>query len=163
MARIKKDSLIYIIDDDKPLNTMVSAYLKKAGYKNIKSYYSGEEGIKAIEELNPNIVIQDFDMGEMNGVQVLKKAKKINPEIEFIMLSGQTDMKVAIDALTAGAFDYIIKDNFAKENAKHKIEKLLKIRLLKDEKKALKVGIRIAIGLVAVSWLIIFLVFLLDV
>ncbi len=152
MEKINKEVSVYVVDDDKALNTMIATYLKKSGYKNIEQFYTGEDVLKAIKEKAPEIVIQDYDLPGKNGLQVLKEVRKANPKIEFIMLSGQKEMEVTIKTLTNGAFDYIMKDSFAKENVKHKIEKLLKIKRLEEEKRSLKVLIGVALGIIVSSW-----------
>jgi DNA-binding NtrC family response regulator len=87
--------------------------------------------------LNPDIIFLDHDMNDLNGFEVLKKIKRINPGIYVVMISGQENIKTAVDALKYGAFDYLIKD----ENVSKKIETLISnIVKIKQELKKSNAG-----------------------
>ncbi len=153
----EKSELIFVVDDDKGINTLITNFLKKKGFKNVNSYYTGEEANENMK-LAPFAVIQDFDLPGINGLQVYEKAKKNSPDSEFIFLSGQTNLQVAIDALKMGAFDYIIKDNYAKENVYYKLLKLSKYKRMEMEKASLKKLMYIMAGILIASWIAIILV-----
>jgi DNA-binding NtrC family response regulator len=89
----------------------------------------------------------------------LKKVKSSRPDIEFIFLSGQSKIEVAVEAIKLGAFDYIVKDNFARENTYHKICNLLKMKKLSIERKAYKFGLFLFACLFTLSVLSIFIFF----
>jgi DNA-binding NtrC family response regulator len=84
-------------------------------------------------------------------VDILKKIKHENTGAEFIFLSGQSSIDVAVESIKYGAFDYIIKDNFAKENVSTKIRNLLKIKKLARERHLFKIGLLIFIVLFSIS------------
>jgi DNA-binding NtrC family response regulator len=134
--RINKNQLIYVVDDDVPLNNLLCSFLKKHGFNNVKGCFTGEELLQELSVNSNPIIIQDFDLPDMNGLDILKKVRNESPAIEFIFLSGQNTIDVAVQAIKYGAFDYIIKDNFAKENVLNKINNVLKINgLLKERRK----------------------------
>jgi DNA-binding NtrC family response regulator len=130
-----KDVLIFIVEDDPTFNKLIETHLKKAGFKNIMTFNNGEDCVANIHE-KPAIILEDFDLGEgMNGLDVLKKVKSIDPQIEFIFLSGQDDVHVAVEIMQNGAFDYVVKDQAAKDNILSRISKVLKIKgLIKDKR-----------------------------
>ena len=70
----------------------------------------------------PDVIFLDYRMEPMDGLDVLRKIKRFNPDIYLVVISGQDDMNVAVNALKYGAFDYIIKD----DNDLVKIEAVLK-------------------------------------
>jgi FixJ family two-component response regulator len=146
---------ILVVDDDKPLNVMICKYLAKQGFEDVKDYYSGEELLDEIRKFENPIIIQDYDLPGINGVEILKKVKSINPRAEFIFLSGQSSIEVAVDAVKYGAFDYIIKDNFAKENVITKIRNLIKIKNLTTDKLKFKLYLVIVIAMLSISWLLV--------
>lgn len=154
--KIDRNKLIFVVDDDKSFNALISQYLLTIGFKNVKSYYSGEDAVKAIG-LKPDIVMQDYDLPGINGVNVLEEFKKVNPKTEFIFLSGQSSIDVAVEAIQKGAYDYIVKDTFARENTKNKITKVLTIDSLKKNKFAFKIAAFAFIGLFILSWIFFFL------
>lgn len=145
---------IYIVEDDPGLNKLLEMHLVKCGFNRTKGFLSGEELFKNLDVV-PDIIVQDYDLPGMNGVEVLKKAKKINPNIDFIFLSGQQSIEVAVDAMKYGAFDYLIKDSVAKDKLVYKIKKLILIQKLKNDKNAYKYGIIGFAILLVLSWLVI--------
>jgi two-component system, NtrC family, response regulator AtoC len=127
--------VIFIVEDDPGFNTMMTTYLTSKHKWEIHSFESGEECLKQLG-LKPVIFLQDFDLPGMNGIDVFKQVKRGLPDTEFVFLSGQMNIKVAVEALQLGAFDYIVKDSYAKETALNKIDQILKIKGLQDEKRA---------------------------
>ena len=69
----------------------------------------GLQGIEKIKEEDYSLVLCDIKMPKMDGVEVLEAAKKIKPEIPFIMISGHGDLHTAVNTMRMGAFDYISK------------------------------------------------------
>ncbi len=63
----------------------------------------------------PEVVTLDYSMPDMDGSEVLKKIKEVDPGIQVIIISGQEDIKTAINLIKNGAFDYIVKDDDAKD------------------------------------------------
>jgi DNA-binding NtrC family response regulator len=151
--RINKNHRILVVDDDQPLNAMICKYLGKQGFLNVKGCFSGEELFESIEKGTNPIIIQDYELPGINGVDILKKVKSENPLSEFIFLSGQGSIDVAVEAIKQGAFDYIIKDNFAKENVATKISNLLKIKRLIRERQLFKYGLIVFLVLFLISWI----------
>jgi DNA-binding NtrC family response regulator len=139
--RTNRKQLIYVVDDDVPLNNLLCAFLKKHGFINVKEFYTGEELLNEMSAHANPIIIQDFDLPDMTGIDILKKVKSENSAAEFIFLSGQSTIEVAVEAIRFGAFDYIIKDNFAKENVLNKINNVLKIKNLLKTRRNLIYGL----------------------
>jgi DNA-binding NtrC family response regulator len=130
-----KKKVIFIVEDDPGFNTLMTSYLTSKNKWEIHSFQSGEECLNRLE-LKPAIFLQDFDLPGINGIEVMKSVKYRLPETEFIFLSAQTNIKVAIEVLKLGAFDYIVKDSGAKENAINKIDQILMVKKLLEEKRA---------------------------
>lgn len=156
--KIDTKAEIFICDDDKGLNALIKTYLSKQGFKNISSFYTGEDTVKSADK-KPIVVIQDFDLPGINGLETMKQFKEKSPDTEFIFLSGQESIKTAVDVMHNGAFDYIVKDSFAPENAFHKILKVLKIKKLSTDKQSFKIGVFMFGALFVISWIIFFILF----
>lgn len=134
-----KNYLIYVVEDNKVYNQLVTGFLKKKGYNNVKSFQSGGELIKSLNKTElPDIVIQDYFMQDLNGIEVLKRIKKMSPRTEFIFLTGNEDVNVAINSIKYGAFDYIIKDDVALDKVNDKIDKIIKLKALESKNKKIK-------------------------
>jgi DNA-binding NtrC family response regulator len=152
---------IYVVEDDAPLNELLCQFLEMQDYKDVKGFFSGEDMLAELSHNQDTIIIQDFDLPGINGLEVLSKAKPAYPKAEFIFLSGQSHIETAVNAIKGGAFDYIIKDKFAKENVQTKINNLLKIKSLHIQKNRIKKAFVFLAILTFVSWLsILALIFL---
>lgn len=135
----KKNFLIYVVEDNKVYNKLLTEYLNKQGYENIKAFFSGEACVSAIQKGdNPDIVIQDYFLEEMNGLDVLKKARKLSPESEFIFLTNNESMEVAVNTIKYGAYDYIIKDQITLDKVIDRIQKISKFKTLKRTNKQIR-------------------------
>ena len=100
----------FIVDDDIFSANMHEQYLLNLNYSNITCFGNGNDCLNNLNQ-NPDIIFLDNNMDGITGLEVLKKIKRYNPGIYVIMVSGQQNIKIAVDALEYGAYDYIIKDN----------------------------------------------------
>jgi len=149
-----KKPLIFIVEDDAAFSKLIESYLKSKGFWNIKTFLSGEECLKNLNPI-PDIVIQDYDLNGMNGLEVFKKMKAVSIDIEVIFLSGQDSIEVAVDAMKYGAFDYIIKDSIAKEKIVYKIKSLIHLRKTEFESKMNKTGVFLFLSAFLLTWIFI--------
>ena len=127
-------SKLLLIDDEKAIVRVLSISLKSDGY-DVVTAYSGKEGIEVFQRESPDIVLTDIKMPGMDGLEVLKTVKELNPDTEVIIITGHGDMGSAIEALQYGASDFVnkpVRDEvmaIALERAK---EKLLMKRKLRE-------------------------------
>ena len=99
---------VLFIDDDEGIRKVFSILLRKEGYQ-VFTAKNGEEGLKIFKQEIPPIVIADVKMPGINGIEVLKRIKEINPEAEVIIITGHGDMNSAIEALKLDASDFLPK------------------------------------------------------
>ncbi|TKG90168.1 response regulator [Puteibacter caeruleilacunae] len=135
-----KEPLIFVVEDNQVYNKLVVSYLKSNKFTNVKDFLSGEECIKHLDEA-PDIIIQDYILDGINGIEVLKHAKKKDPRIEFIFLSGQDSIDIAINSMKYGAYDYIVKDQMALKKLVNKINKILTVKKLEKSNKRYRMGV----------------------
>jgi DNA-binding NtrC family response regulator len=147
---MKTKPCIFIVEDDNFYNSVLTTYLKTKGFI-VYSFLSGEECMEK-KDLNPDIIILDYMLTGLDGLEIMRRMKPDLPNTEFIILSGQTDIKVALDALHDGAYDYIIKDTHAKENALNKIDKITRYKKICKEKEMYRKSIIIMITILILSW-----------
>ena len=117
----------FIVDDNIFCANLYEQYLKNLNYSDITYYSNGHDCLDNLQNL-PDIIFLDHNMEDMNGFEVLKKIKRINPNIYVVMVSAQENIKTAVDALKFGAFDYIIKDNNVSEKMSIIISNILKVK-----------------------------------
>lgn len=106
------DMKIFIVDDDIFCLTLYEQFLRNLGYSDMTSFNAGDECLHKIKE-GPALVFMDYNMEGMNGIEVLKKIKAINPRIMVYIISGQENSQVAKEAMQHGALDYVVKSSLS--------------------------------------------------
>ena len=99
---------ILLIDDDMDMCTLLGRFLQRKGFET-DAAYSGNKGIAKFKEQHFDVVLCDFRLGDKEGREVLKEIKEINPHAVVIIITGYSDIKIAVDVIKHGAFDYITK------------------------------------------------------
>ncbi len=99
---------ILVIDDEKAIRRALIDILSMEGFK-VEEAADGAEGIQKIESNTYDCILCDIKMPKMDGIEVLKKAQELKPDIPFIVISGHGSIETAVDAVKKGAFDYISK------------------------------------------------------
>lgn len=99
---------ILIIEDDEMLADNIRVHLERNQWET-HVVHSAEEGLKKLESAHPDIVLTDYMMRGKTGLDVIKGALAIDPQIKIIMLTGEGSIQLAVDAMKAGACDYITK------------------------------------------------------
>lgn len=108
---------ILLVEDEHFYATMILELLNKAGYDHVKHVDNGLECLLQVyEETVPDVIIMDQELGMVNGVEVLQKIRAYKPDLRVIFMSGQKDVKLAIQSIKQGAMDYIRKDENAFDN-----------------------------------------------
>jgi len=99
---------VLIIDDDPVVTTLLKNLLEKSGYNAITTK-NGEEGLRLTRLKSPDLVITDFEMPGMSGLDVLQELVSQFPGLPIIMLTCHSDVSLTIKSIQAGAYDYIEK------------------------------------------------------
>lgn len=99
---------ILVIEDERPTLTMFRLMLSAHGY-TVLTAENGTDGLKVFEQKRPAIVLTDIKMPGMDGIEVLRRIKQIDPKTEVIVITGHGDMELAIKALNLDAADFINK------------------------------------------------------
>jgi len=111
---------ILIVDDEIGILDALSAILQDEGY-NVLTVSSGNEALKSIQDNDINLVLLDVRLPDIDGVEVLRKLKEIEPDIPVIMISGNATIRIAVESTKLGAYDFIEKPFFPAE----KIDKMM--------------------------------------
>lgn len=99
---------LLVVDDDPDLGYLLEKFLSGKGY-NVTNSSSGKKGLLRFSESEFDAVICDYRLGDMEGLDVLKKMIALKPDVRVIVITGYSDIKTAVDVIKAGAFDYITK------------------------------------------------------
>ena len=97
-----------VIDDEKNMRHMLEVMLSKAGY-TVESAPNGQAGLKLMFQSDFDFILCDLKMPKMDGLTFLKEAGEKYPEKTYIMMSAYGTIDTALEAMKAGAYDYISK------------------------------------------------------
>jgi two-component system NtrC family response regulator len=97
-----------IIDDEKPQREGLGGYFRKKGF-SILLAESGLKGLEIVRENQVDIVLTDYRMPDISGLEALKEIKKINPEIDVIIMTAYGNVEMAVEAMKSGALNYLLK------------------------------------------------------
>lgn len=117
----------FIVDDDVFCANLYEQYLKNLNYNDITFFSNGIDCLNNLSQ-NPDIILLDHNMEDLSGFEVLQKIKRYNPNIYVVMISGQENIKIAVDALKYGAFDYVIKDTTVCDKLTQVINNIIKVK-----------------------------------
>ena len=99
---------VLIIEDDMDMSQLLRKFLNKNGYE-VELAPNGAKGIAAFESNPADLVLCDYRLGDMDGIEVLKKIKETEPMVPFIIMTGYSDIRTAVNVMKMGAFDYLAK------------------------------------------------------
>ena len=100
---------ILICDDAAFMRMMIKDILSKNGYTVAGEAENGVKAVERYNELKPDLVLMDITMPEMDGIQALKNIKAADSSAKVIMCSAMGQQAMVIEAITAGAKDFIVK------------------------------------------------------
>ena len=99
---------ILVVEDSKPLRDMLVHVLKEDGTR-VDSAKDGKEALDRYYSVPYDLIITDLNMPEVTGIELIKRIREKDELVEFIIITGYASLESAIEAIKAGAFDYIIK------------------------------------------------------
>jgi len=127
---------ILVVDDEESHRIMLRAVLKEEGYE-VSEATDGTEAVKAVEREPFDLILLDIRMTTMDGIEALSEIRKISPLVPVLIMTAYASVKTAVEALKAGAFEYLTKPLDIDE-LKILIEKALELYHLRAENIALK-------------------------
>jgi DNA-binding NtrC family response regulator len=127
---------ILVVDDEEDMLENCSRILKRLGYEPLTEK-DPVRAVELIEREQPDLVLTDLRMPGLDGLEVLRLAKRINPEVLVIVLTAYATIETAVEAVKEGAFDYIPKP-FSGEQLHVSVERAFEQKRLLEENRKLK-------------------------
>ncbi len=115
---------ILVCDDAAFMRMMIKDILTKNGYNVAGEAENGMKAVEKYKELNPDLVLMDITMPEMDGIQALKEIKKLDAGALIIMCSAMGQQAMVIESIQAGAKDFIVKP-FAADRVIEAVKKVV--------------------------------------
>jgi two-component system, NtrC family, response regulator AtoC len=128
---------VFIVEDDVLYCAMLEYHLSLNPEFQVSIFHDAKSFLNALYQ-KPDVVTLDYSLPDMNGDAVLKEIKERSPETKTVIVSGQEDIKIAIDLLKKGAYEYIVKDEDTKERIWNTLQHLRENHELKKELEVLK-------------------------
>lgn len=133
---MSKKPRILVVDDEESHRIMLRAVLQDQGYE-VTEADDGQGAVRAVEQEPFDSILLDIRMKDMDGIEALTEIRKISPQIPVLMMTAYASVKTAVEALKAGAFDYLTKP-LDIEELLILIEKAMEVYHLREENIALK-------------------------
>jgi DNA-binding NtrC family response regulator len=128
---MKKKAKVLVVDDEAIIRQSLRDWLSDVGYQ-VLTAENGFQALEIIQQEGLRIVVADLVMPGMDGIELMKRAKEISPDVEVIIVTAYGSIPTAITAMREGAYDYIEKP-FCPERAEILIEKLVEHQELIEE------------------------------
>ena len=128
----EKPIKIFVVEDHDWYNKLLVHTLSLNPDYEVKSFFNGKDCLNNLHE-TPDIITLDYRLPDMSGMDVLKRIKDENDEIQVILISEQEDINTVVDLLKLGAYDYITKSNDIKDRLLNTVQNIRKGIGLKKE------------------------------
>jgi len=136
----KAAAKILVVDDERSMRELLAIVLRREGYEIVLAE-NGRTAVEALERGPFDLLVSDIKMPDMSGVDVLRAAKRIDPDVIGIMITAFASTETAVEALRMGAYDYLSKP-FDVDELKIVVRNALERRQLKQENVLLKRALR---------------------
>ena len=100
---------VLVVDDAAFMRMMLKDILTKNGFEIVGEAENGAVGVATFQKLKPDVVTMDITMPEMNGIDAVKAIKTLDAEAKIVMVSAMGQQSMVIEAIQAGASDFIVK------------------------------------------------------
>lgn len=117
---------IFVVEDDIIFAKSIKYYLALNPDNEVEHFTNGKDALSN-KYKNPDLIILDYNLPGMNGLEVMKTFHKFNEKTSIIIMSAQNDIKVAVNLMREGAFDYYVKDTDLKDRLWMSMEKIRKM------------------------------------
>ncbi|WP_428909627.1 response regulator [Niallia sp. Krafla_26] len=115
---------ILVTDDAAFMRMQLKDILTKLGHEVVGEAENGKVALEKYQDLQPELVTMDITMPEMNGIEAVKEIKKLHTDAKVIMCSAMGQQGMVVDAIKAGAIDFIVKP-FSHDRIKEALEKAI--------------------------------------
>src|SRR5512138_2309472 len=133
---LKRKKRVLVIDDEPAMTEWLKILLEHEGYE-VRTALIGARGEELFRTWRPDAVVTDMMLPDVDGIELVRKFKQLDPEAEVIVVTGQGNIPRSVEAVKAGAFDFLEKPIDA-ERLIDKLEKAIKQKSLVDENEQLK-------------------------
>lgn len=139
MKKVQSSFRIFVVEDDPWYSELLAYHLNHNPEYEVHCFSTAKDCLSNLYQ-GPEVICLDYSLPDGTGEEVLKKIKQLNPDLQVVIISGQEDIKTAVELLKLGAYDYIVKDDDTRErlwntisNIRQNIGLRKEINYLKEE------------------------------
>jgi two-component system response regulator HydG len=107
-------SKVLIIDDDLDMCRLLERFLVRNSFE-VRFAHTGKKGLEEVQNFPPDVILCDFRLEDTDGKDLLLQIKSMLPEVPVIIITGYSDIKIAVEVIKHGAYDYVTKPLFPQE------------------------------------------------
>jgi DNA-binding NtrC family response regulator len=128
---------LLVVDDERNIRVRLASFFESCGH-TIQPAESGEQALELLaSDGSVDLVLTDYRMAELNGLELLQQIKRQAPETPVILMTAYGTIENAVAAMKAGAYDYLVKP-FSLEQIQHVVERALEFQKLRAENRTLR-------------------------
>src|SRR5580704_390054 len=127
---------LLIVDDERNIRRSLTTFFESLGHE-VRAAENGTQAVALLAETQFDLVLTDFKMAEMTGLELLREIKRRSPESLVILMTAYATVENAVEAMKSGAYDYVTKP-FSLEQIQHTVDRALHFGLLTAENRALR-------------------------
>jgi DNA-binding NtrC family response regulator len=142
---MSQEPRVLIVDDEPDVVANWREVLDQAGYQCVTAI-DGEHGLRLLESERPDIVLTDLWMPRIDGIAILKRAVELDPDVVVIMITGHGTVQSAVEAMRAGAFDYLLKPLPSNDTLRLAVRRGADRRRLLEENRRLREPLAARVG-----------------
>ena len=133
MVESSEQRVILVVDDDKMMRGVLAEILRNYGY-GVQIAGDGTEALAELQARRPDLVITDLIMPQMSGLDLIRAARRLYPDLDFVVITASNSVDIAVETMKAGAADYIVKP-FHLEQIRIVVARTLEMRRLREQAK----------------------------
>lgn len=99
---------VLVVEDEAALARNIAGFLGGCGYE-ARSAGSAEDALRMMESFGPDVVLLDFNLPGMDGLRAIERLRELDPRVRIVMMTGHASVELAVDAMKAGAYDFLTK------------------------------------------------------
>jgi DNA-binding NtrC family response regulator len=116
---------ILVVDDDEMMRSFLSTVLREAGYA-VEESRNGAEGLEKLAGSDFDLVVTDLRMPDLSGLEVMRQGKGLRPDARWVIITAYGSIGNAVEAMKAGASDYLVKPLRDPDELRHVIDRVLR-------------------------------------
>jgi len=128
---------IFIVEDDPWYSELLAYHFSDAEEYEVSRFADGRSCLKSLHQ-QPDLITVDYRLPDMNGLELFDQLRRWNPQVPIVIISGQEDVKTALELLRKGVYEYLLKDDNTRDTLLKAVLRAKETKNLRNEIEQLK-------------------------